>query len=129
MKSQYHRFTWLFALGVLVVTMTAESVSSQTRPPISPWLSLFNNNRGNVLDNYHTYVMPQMQVQKEFEQQGQQLRQQQTQQRNLEGQIDKVLNAPKKRPSYSPASGAGYRQHLHYYKGLPQGGPPYHGKR
>jgi len=128
MKPQGKYFIWLFGLCVVVVAMS-ESVSAQTRPPISPWLSMFNNSRGNVLDNYHTYVMPQMQIQQEFAQQERQMRQQQMQQRSLEGQIDKVLNPPKKRPSYSSSNGAGYRQYLHYYKGLPQGGPPYHGKR
>ena len=130
MKSQNKRFAWLFGLCIVVVIATAESISAQTRPPLSPWLYLFNQNRSGIgLDNYHTYVAPQLQIQQEFAQQGRQIQQQQAQQRNLEGQIDKVLNAPKKRPSYSSSNGAGYRQYLHYYGGLPQGGPPYHGKR
>ena len=130
MESQNKHFAWLLGLCIIVVAATTESVSAQqARPPISPWLSLFNENRGGILDNYHTFVAPQLQMQQEFAQQGRQLQQQQAQQRDLQGQIDKVLNPPKKRPSYSSSNGAGYRQYLHYYSGLPQGGPPYQGKR
>ncbi len=123
------RLYWTLGLCMLVVVLISNTASAQTRPALSPWLSLFNDNRGGVLDNYHTFVAPQIQVQREFAQQEQQIQQQQTQQKKIEGQIDKALNAPKKRPSYSPGNGAGYRQYLHYYSGLPQGGPPYHGKR
>ncbi len=121
----------IMAACVGVLLFIASTASAQTRPALSPWLSLYNNNRGGVLDNYHTFVAPQMQIQKDFQQQGQQIQRQQTEQRTLEDQINKTLNAPKKRASYSPQNGAGYRQYLHYYdaKSLPQGGPPYHGKR
>jgi len=129
MKSRFARFHWLVGLGMMMIVVSAQSVSAQNRPPISPWLSLFNDNRGGVLDNYHTFVAPQLQLQKDFAQQERQIQQQQTQQRNLEGQISKALNPPKKRMSYSASNGAGYRQYLHYYNGLPQGGPPYQGKR
>jgi hypothetical protein len=111
----------LLGFAVFVVG-TVQSVSAQLQPPLSPWLNLFNNSRGNVLDNYHTYVAPQIQAQQDFATQ-------QSQQKDLQRQIDKALNAPKKRPSYAPGNGAGYRQYLHYYSGLSQGGPPYHGKR
>ena len=129
MRSQCEPFAWLFGLCIIAVIAMVESASAQTRPPISPWLSLFNENRGSILDNYHTFVAPQLQLQKDFAQQERQMQQQQTQQRDLEGKISKVLNPPKKRPSYSASNGAGYRQYLHYYNGLPQGGPPFHGKR
>ena len=122
MKFQWKPFALLFGLCAIAVVATAERASAQSRPPLSPWLSLFNENRGGILPNYQTFVVPQMQVQREFAQQERQIQQQQA-------QINKALNAPKNRPSYSPSRGAGYRQYLHYYQGLPQGGPPYQGKR
>ena len=122
MKSRFERFAWLFAAWTLLVFSLVEGVAAQSpRPPISPWLSMFQSNRGNVLDNYHAYVAPQLHAQQEFSQQ-------QTQNKDLQRQIDKALNPPKARPA-GGGTNAGYRQYLHYYNGLPQGGPPYHGKR
>ena len=122
MKPRFERFTWLIAVSTILVFSFVEGAAAQSpRPAISPWLSLFQNNRGNPLDSYHTFVAPQILAQQEFSQQ-------QTQNRDLQRQIDKVLNPPKARPT-GGGTGAGYRQYLHYYNGLPQGGPPYHGKR
>jgi len=128
MKTQKRHFCRLFGFCLLAVVLMTQEASAQS-PPLSPWLSLFNDNRGNILDNYHTFVAPQIQMQKDFAQQEQQIQRQQAGQKSLESQLDKALNAPKKRASFAPGNGAGYRQYLHYYKGLPQGGPPYHGKR
>ena len=122
MKSRWERFVGLLGLCVVAVVASTESASAQYSPPLSPWLSMYNQNRGGILDNYHTFVMPQFEAQKEFAQQ-------QSQQKDMQRQIDQILNPPKKRPSFTSSGGAGYRQHLHYYRGLPQGGPPYHGKR
>ena len=122
MKAQCTRFLRLAAAGAVLVLFLVEGASAQLPPRLSPWLGINNDPRGNILDNYHTYVAPQIQAQQEFARQ-------QAQQKDLQRQIDKVLNPPKKRPAYASGSGAGYRQYLHYYNGLPQGGPPYHGKR
>lgn len=90
------------------------TVSAQLPPPISPWLSMFNNNRG-PLGNYHTYVMPQQQAQQQAQQQQAQIRTQGTQQQMLQGEVDQVLNQPKTAGSKSRAV-AGYGQYSHYYK-------------
>ena len=122
MKIRMKRFLGMVVACAASVLFLAPESTAQTKPAISPWLSMFNDNRGGVLDNYHTFVAPQLQMQKEFAQQERQMQQQQA-------QINKALNPPKKRMGYSPSNGAGYRQYLHYYSGLPQGGPPYQGKR
>jgi hypothetical protein len=42
--------------------------SSQTvAPPISPWMNLYQKNPG-PLDNYHTYVLPQLQLRNTLQQ-------------------------------------------------------------
>ena len=122
MKTQCKRFVGWVAVSAVLLLLLVEGATAQTRSPFSPWLGMNNDPRRNVLDNYHTYVAPQIQAQQEFARQ-------QSQQKDLQRQIDKALNPPKKRPSYGPSGGAGYRQYSHYYSGLPQGGPPYQGKR
>jgi len=122
MKSGMKRFVGWGAASAVMVLFLVEGAAAQVRPPLSPWLGINNYSRGNILDNYHTYVAPQIQAQEEFSRQ-------QSQQKDLQRQIDKALNPPKKRPSYGSNNGAGFRQYLHYYNGLPQGGPPYQGKR
>ena len=131
MKSQRERFSCLVVVSAALLLSLFEAAMAQSpHPPLSPWLDMFRENRsGSGLSNYHTFVAPRLQLQRELSQQERQLQQQQAQQRDMQGQLDQALNSPKKRPSYSPASGAGYRQYLQYYKGLPQGGPPYHGRR
>ena len=122
MKTPCKRFVGWVAVSAILVLFLVEGATAQIRSPFSPWLGMNNDPRGNILDNYHTYVAPQIQAQQE-------LTRQQAQQKDLQRQIDKALNPPKKRPGYGPSNGAGYRQYLHYYNGLPQGGPPYQGKR
>ncbi|MDR1054064.1 MAG: hypothetical protein LBL39_07800, partial [Planctomycetaceae bacterium] len=92
---------------------------AQTRPAISPWLSLYNNRSGS-LPNYQAFVRPQMDMMKELQDQSDQLKLQGKKQRAFEN----VLEAPRLRPSLSGSQPAGFRQYLHYYQGLPQGGVP-----
>lgn len=107
-----------FAVLSLGLLLQVEA-RAQLPPPISPWLNMFNNNRGNPLSNYHTYVRPEQQIIKEFQSQERQIRQQATQQQQLTGDVDKVLNMPRKKPSMGSARGAGFGQHMHYYQNLP----------
>ncbi|MDR1479817.1 MAG: hypothetical protein LBJ00_12865 [Planctomycetaceae bacterium] len=109
----------LIALAVLFVGIFANLSEAQTRPTISPWLSMFNNRSGS-LPNYQAFVRPQMDVLKELQSQSDQLKSQKNQQNNLLH----VLEAPGLRPTISGSQPAGFRQYLHYYQGLPQGGVP-----
>ncbi|MDR2169991.1 MAG: hypothetical protein LBP59_07615 [Planctomycetaceae bacterium] len=90
-----------------------------TRPTISPWLSMFNNRSGS-LPNYQAFVRPQMDVLRELQNQSDQLKIQDAKQRSL----TQTLEAPRLKPSLSGSQPAGFRQYLHYYQGLPQGGVP-----
>lgn len=90
---------------------------SQLPPPISPWLSMFNYNRGNALSNYHTYVVPQQQAQKAYQSQQTQIRKQAAQQQVVQGEVEKILNQPRKVGSGASRSAGGYGQYLHYYQG------------
>ncbi len=113
------------------VTVSASSVSAQTQPPISPLLSMFNYNRGGAQSNYHAFVVPQQKAiqtfqaqERQIQSQGRQIQAQSAQQRSLQDEVGGVLNAPRQVGSIGGAKGAGYRQYLHYYQGLPQGGVP-----
>lgn len=112
--------------GLLIATAVsasvfwfAEQAAAQYRPPLSPWLSLFNDNRGGVLSNYHTFVLPRQQIIQEFQTQERQIQSQAAQQQQLQGEVDKVLIQPRKTQSLGGNRAAGFGQHLHYYQGIP----------
>ncbi len=121
-----------------LATGNARSQSTQSRPAISPWLSMFNENSNGVLSNYHEYVRPRLELYQAYENQQRQIQQQAVQQRVMEQQIQsgvqatlndgsapRILAAPNRVKSIGGMQGAGYRQYLHYYpRGLPQGGVP-----
>lgn len=112
---------FLFVLFTILLAgqMFQSEVKAQLPPPISPWLNMFNNNRGNPLSNYHTYVRPEQQIIREFQSQEKQIRQQASQQQQLSGEMDKVLDMPRKKPSMGSSRGAGFGQHMHYYQNIP----------
>lgn len=106
--------------NVLIITfLTVGSASAQYQPTISPWLQMFNNNRGGALSNYHTFVRPQQMAIQEFQTQERQIRSQAAQQQQLQGEMDKILTTPRKTQSIGGNRAAGYGQHLHYYQGIP----------
>lgn len=122
------------AVFCLVGVSEVSAQSAQSNPALSPWLSMFNNNRGGVLSNYHEYVKPRQEMYKAYQEQQQQLNRQGGQQRQLQGEMNqllndgstnRILNEPRRVKSIGGMQGAGYRQYLHYYQGgLPQGGVP-----
>ncbi|MDR2642941.1 MAG: hypothetical protein LBC74_09120 [Planctomycetaceae bacterium] len=95
------------------------SEAQSSRPSISPWLSMYNNRSGS-LPNYQAFVRPQMDLLKELQNQSNQIKNQDARQRNM----SQILEAPHYRPSLTGNQPAGFRQYLHYYQGLPQGGVP-----
>lgn len=101
-----------------MTVLTAPAANAQYQPSISPWLQMFNNNRGGALSNYHTFVRPQQMAIQEFQSQDRQLRSQASQQQQLQGEVDKIMNAPRKSQGIGNRA-AGYGQHLHYYQGIP----------
>jgi hypothetical protein len=116
------------------VSVYSGNIYGQSSPALSPWLSLFNNNRGNVLDNYNEFVKPKQDMFRALQDQGTQLRQQGMRQQTMQGSMnqllndgstDRVLSEPNQTRSIGGMNGAGFRQYLHYYQGgMQQGGVP-----
>ncbi|MDR0705021.1 MAG: hypothetical protein LBF88_08535 [Planctomycetaceae bacterium] len=123
----------LLSVAVWVLTYSG-NVYGQSSPALSPWLSLFNNNRGGVLDNYNEFVKPKQDMLRALQDQGNQLRQQGIRQQTMQGSMNQLLNdgstdrilaEPRQTKSIGGMNGAGFRQYLHYYQGgVQQGGVP-----
>jgi hypothetical protein len=124
----------VFLFAAALFSIYAANVSGQSSPALSPWLSLFNNNRGGVLDNYNEFVKPKQDMLRSLQDQGSQIRQQGSQQQALQGSMnqllndgstDRVLAEPRLTKSIGGMNGAGFRQYMHYYQnGVQQGGVP-----
>jgi hypothetical protein len=116
------------------VSAYSGNIYGQTSSTLSPWLSLFNNNRGGVLDNYNEFVKPKQDMLRTLQDQGNQLRQQGMRQQTMQGSMNQLLNdgstdrilaEPRQIKSIGGMNGAGFRQYLHYYQGgVQQGGVP-----
>ena len=131
-----HIFVIGFLFIVAAFSLYAEKVSAQAtaQPALSPWLSMFNNNRGGVLSNYHEFVKPRQDMYQAYQNQQQQIRRQDVQQRTIQtemkqllndGSTDRILNEPRRTKSIGGMQGAGFRQYQHYYQGgMPRGGVP-----
>lgn len=122
-------------LGVAVwILVYSGNLYGQSSSTLSPWLSLFNNNRGGVLDNYNEFVKPKQDMLRTLQDQGTQLRQQGIRQQTMQGSMnqllndgstDRVLAEPRQTKSIGGVNGAGFRQYLHYYQGgVQHGGVP-----
>ncbi|MDR2754367.1 MAG: hypothetical protein LBC20_01550 [Planctomycetaceae bacterium] len=109
-------------------------VYGQSSPALSPWLSLFNDNRSGILDNYNEFVKPKQEMLRSLQDQGSQLRQQEMRQQTMQGAMNQLLNdgttdrilaEPRQTKSIGGMNGAGFRQYLHYYQGgVQHGGVP-----
>jgi hypothetical protein len=105
-------------LMVFLFQALPETASAQLPPPISPWMNMFQSSRGNPFGNYQMYVKPQMDMMNEFKSQGQAIQRQETQGKQLEGDVDKMLAMPRKKPAMYGPPACGFGQHLHYYNNL-----------
>lgn len=122
------------AVFCLVGVSEVSAQSAQSNPALSPWLSMFNNNRGGTLSNYHEFVRPRQEIYQAYQNQQRQIQQQNSQQRMMQtemnqllndGTTDRILNEPRQTKSIGGMQGAGYRQYMHYYQGgMPRGGVP-----
>jgi hypothetical protein len=109
----------LISMAIFFAVVFTNLSVAQTRPSLSPWLQM-QNSRSGSLSNYQAFVRPQMDMLKELQNQSSQLKFQDARQRDM----SQILEAPRVRPSLSGSQPAGFRQYLHYYQGLPQGGVP-----
>jgi len=82
-------------------------------PParLSPWLNL-NRNDGGILDNYHTFVQPEIQLRKTLTQQKHQLQQQGTSIRALGQQMTDFKRESTARPT---GTGSVFMNYSHYF--------------
>jgi hypothetical protein len=108
-------------LVVCFVWGFASEATAQNRSAFSPWLGM-QNSRSGSLPNYQAFVRPQMDMLKELQDQSTMLKQQDSIQKDM----SRILEAPREKPSMSGSQPSGFRQYLHYYQGLPQGGVPYY---
>ncbi|MDR2440957.1 MAG: hypothetical protein LBE12_16480 [Planctomycetaceae bacterium] len=127
---------FIFVLSCIAVCFWGYSgdVYGQPSPALSPWLSLFNNNRSGVLDNYNEFVKPKQDILRSMQNQGNQLRLQESRQQTMQGAMNQLLNdgstsrvlaEPRQTKSIGGMNGAGFRQYLHYYQGgVQHGGVP-----
>ena len=109
------RFT-LLTLMLVVGAMGTPSAFAQsrytpTRGPISPWMDMFQRHPG-PLDNYHSYVKPEMQAQNQFNQQQNALAQ------NAAGVqvLGQQMADAKKESQVNPTgTGSVFMDYSHYY--------------
>lgn len=114
------RSAWLIFCVCLSAGIIAADAAGQTprsygyqptRPTISPWMNLYQRNTGAV-DNYHTYVQPQKQLQETLQQQNARIQQQGLGIRGLTHQLSDLEQGKTVR-----ATGAGsvFMDYSHYY--------------
>jgi hypothetical protein len=109
----------LIALGVLLVFGgSAWSPSAFAQPryyprsgAVSPWMSMFQRNPG-PLDNYHSYVQPQIQLQNTLGQQNAALQQQSTRLQSLGQQLSE---SEQEGPIHPTGAGSVFMNYSHYY--------------
>jgi hypothetical protein len=112
-----------FNIGALVVCFASVASLSQSaraqympqRPVISPWMGMWQRNTG-PLDNYHTFVLPQMQLDRTLQMQNAALYRQQAGLQYLNNEIIQTqYNASAMMPT---GQGATYMNYSHYYGGV-----------
>ena len=82
-----------------------------SQPIFSPWLNLYQRNTG-ALDNYHTYVRPEMQLQEAMQQQGALLQRQDSRLNLFENQIGDLEMSSGMHPT---GTGSVFMSFSHFY--------------
>jgi hypothetical protein len=83
----------------------------QLRPTLSPWLKLYSRQSGPV-DNYHSFVRPELQLQDTFRRQDLLNEQQSAGMSDLKTQVTELQTGGKVRPT---GAGAEFMRYSHYY--------------
>lgn len=92
----------------------AQSTYTPQRPTVSPWLGLWQNNSG-ALDNYHTFVRPQMELNNTLQMQNAALRRQEVGLQNLNNEAVQPLGTAT--GMLPTGQGATFMSYSHYYGG------------
>ena len=103
-------------------TIFAQSAAAQynyipQRPTISPWMNLFQGNTG-PLDNYHTFVRPQIQLNRTLQMQSTALNRQAAGLQYLNNEIMEPQG--NQSTMLSTGQGATFMNYSHYYGGNQQ---------
>ncbi len=107
---------WVFATAA-PAAFGQSPLSGNYQPPqpiFSPWLNLYQHNTG-ALDNYHTYVQPEMQLRDTLQQQGASLQRQNTRLSLFEEQVSDLEKASGMHPT---GVGSVYMSYSHFYPTL-----------
>jgi len=115
------RFNTFLAVVLLAGgTMFSQSAVAQyspQRPTVSPWMGLWQRNTG-AMDNYHTFVQPQMELNKTLQMQGAALYRQEA---GLQDLNYEILQPQGNRSTMMPTGqGATFMSFSHYYGGSRQ---------
>jgi len=99
---------------ILAQSASAQSVYSPQTPAVSPWMGLWQKNTGTV-DNYHSVVLPQLQLNQTLQMQNAALNRQEAGLQNLSSDIAQ----PKWDQTRIAATGQGatFMNYSHYYGG------------
>ena len=124
---------------VLTFLVVCSSAFAQLPPPISPWMGMFDRNRGpGSISNYHHNVKPQQDMMRAYAAQANQLQSQQQALQTLQSGMgsggggggsgigsrdlagvavatDDMLLAPPREIPRMQRNPAGFNQYLHYY--------------
>ncbi len=109
------------ALALVAIALGSQAIQAQgipgatyrpSQPTFSPWLNLYQKNSG-PLDNYHTYVRPEMQLRDTLRQQHTMLREQGEGILELSGQMEAVQHG--RSPAHPTGAGSVFMDYGHYY--------------
>ena len=110
----------LFLLSLLFVSAVwtpmafAQPGYYPSRGPISPWMNMWQRQPG-PLDNYHSYVQPQLQLQNQITQQNRSLMQNA---QGLESLSQQVNNNQKESQVHPTGTGSVFMDFSHYYPSM-----------
>jgi len=89
----------------------AQARSNSIRGPISPWMDIFQRKPG-PLDNYHSYVRPEIQLQRQVDQQNSALTQNAL---GLQSLGQQMQNGQKESQVNPTGTGSVFMSYSHYY--------------
>ena len=103
--------------GGTIFTQSAAAQFSPQRPTISPWMGIFQRNTG-AMDNYNTFVRPQMELNRTLQMQGSALDRQEM---GLQDLNYEMMQPQGNRSTMMPTGqGATFMNFSHYYGGSRQ---------
>jgi hypothetical protein len=97
--------------GVLFAQTGVTGSYQPPRPTLSPWLNLYQRNSG-PLDNYHSFVRPELQLQGTLRQQNTAIQSQDQDLRKLSGQFSDIEQGKSVHPT---GTGSLYMEYSHFY--------------